>query len=74
MKALKDEALDQTIHFTIAFVVAFIAANSSAGGFLIGLALGLVREITEGRNILSSGSLRDLAFWTLGGTLGGVTF
>lgn len=71
MKPFKREAADQAAHFAAAFVVAYLARTDYLGGLVVGLSLGIVREITEGGNPLSSGSIRDVVFWTLGGTVGG---
>lgn len=71
------ELRDQAAHFGWAFAVVIAAgliANPYASGALIGLALGLVREVTEGGNVLSGGSRRDLIFWTLGGLAAGACF
>lgn len=71
------ELRDQAAHFAAAFAVVIVAgliADPYASGALIGLALGLVREVTEGGNVLSAGSRRDLIFWTLGGLAAGACF
>ena len=63
--------LDQSAHFLIGLAVAWIATVDPYGGAVVGLSLGLTREVTEGGNILSDGSLLDMCFWTLGGAIGG---
>lgn len=76
---LGKEARDQAAHFAAAFAVLAIASllrvqfKLLAGAFL-GLALGIVREVTEGGNVLSDGSLLDLVFWTLGGAAAGAVW
>lgn len=77
MKSLREEILDQSLHFGAAAVVVLLAEMvgqgwiTGVGGAIIGLALGLTREVTEGGR-WGSGSWRDIAFWTLGGLVGGL--
>lgn len=77
MKPPLIELRDQAAHFAAAFVVVVAAgfvADPYVSGAWLGLALGAVREVTEGGNMLSAGSLRDLIFWTLGGLAAGACF
>lgn len=76
---LKKELVDQSAHFAGSFGAVLIAQAlgadiGAAAGLSIGLSLGLVREITQHDTAeiwkLQSGSLLDLAFWTLGGLVG----
>nr|WP_294850053.1 hypothetical protein [uncultured Sphingomonas sp.] len=69
------EALDQACHFLIAYGVVTLlivvgAVFTPLAAAVLGFALAATREITEGGNILSNGSLRDTFFWTLGGLMG----
>lgn len=69
---LAKEARDQGAHFLIAAaIVATGDPSTILGGAFLGFALGAVREATEGGNVTSKGSLLDLAFWSMGGALGG---
>lgn len=73
-KPLLQEAFDQSIHFVVGFLgVLFVQPPQIWQAALMGFLLGSVREFTEGGNVFSAGSLRDLAFWTLGGLIGGVS-
>lgn len=68
MKQLRD----QTAHFGLAFLVVSLARWLGAdipplAGALLGWAPGLVREVTEGGNVLSDGSILDMVFWMAGG-------
>lgn len=74
MKPIAQEAGDQALHVLAAVVVATLARTDWLGGAFVGLGLGLVREVTEGGNVVSKGSIRDIVFWTLGGALGGWLF
>lgn len=71
MKTFKREALDQAAHFGIAICICIclvlVLIPFRFVFVAICLTMGLVREVTEGGNILSPGSLRDLFFWGLGG-------
>jgi len=80
---LHKELRDQGAHAGAAFLVVAIATLlgvevSLVGSIWLGFALGLVRELTEEGEIsleaLKSalGSELDLAFWTLGGAIGGL--
>lgn len=72
MKTLRKEAADQAIHAAVAYAVVLVAGVVGIPrGAFVGLALGLVREVTEGGDFLSAGSVRDLLFWTLGGGVAG---
>lgn len=72
MKPLHQEVLDQTIHFSVAALVVMVVQPFEVWqAAFLGLVLGLVREFTEGGNIISAGSLRDMFFWTLGGFIAG---
>lgn len=78
------ELKDQAAHFTVGSTIGLLTGNPLAGASAA-LLTGLVREYTEwqlkpdrGRfpwkghgSILSSGSIRDLIVWTLGGLVGG---
>ena len=75
------ELRDQSAHFAAAFLLCLIVAHSPFAGALIGFSMGLVREITEEREVSiqalwnianSKGSRLDLTFWTLGGFSGGI--
>lgn len=73
---LINEARDQCAHFIAAVAVVGLATllgatMTPASGMAVGFALGLLREITEGGNVVSEGSMTDMAFWALGGLLGG---
>lgn len=73
------EGWDQLAHFAAGFGVVAVAHLLGAqvtpfAGAWIGFALGGVREVTEGGNVLSAGSRRDLIFWTLGGLAAGACF
>ena len=77
MKPFKQEAIDQALHFTVGFIVVWFISQLGFDlnwlqGLFIGLSLALTREVTEGGDIFSPGSLRDEFFWTLGGTIGGL--
>ncbi len=72
-----DEAIDQSTHAFAAFAAISLATVLGASftplaGMLLGFALGVVREVTEGGNVASDGSLTDMAFWALGGCAGAV--
>lgn len=76
MKSLGREAVDQLAHFVVGASVAllaliFIPGQQIFAAVVIALALGAVREVTEGGNILSSGSIRDFIGWGLGGLFAG---
>ena len=76
---MSKQIIDQSLHFIGAFIVIFIASLMGAiigpiAGTFIGLSLGIVREVTEGGNALSKGSILDMTFWSLGGLAGGHTF
>lgn len=74
-KPLHQEVFDQTIHFTVAALVTLVVHPTHWwGGLVLGLSLGVVREVTEGGNVLSSGSVRDMIFWTLGGLFMGMAY
>lgn len=68
-KTLKHEIRDQAAHALIGGVVAaaVFIAPAPLNGALLGLACGAVREVTEGGNVVSKGSVLDMLFWTLGG-------
>ena len=69
---------DQLAHFAAAFllIACFAFLQPLVAATLAGLYLGLVREVSQHNtfNILSfkSGALLDIAFWTLGGFVGGL--
>lgn len=72
---------DQGLHFLAAFVVTALVmavlrpvaeSEAALAGVVLGLALGLTREITEGGDVTSDGSIVDVCFWILGGVVGGV--
>jgi len=80
---LRKEARDQGAHAAAAFLIVAVASLlgvevSPIGGAWLGFALGLVRELTEEGEIsleALKGALHsrlDLAFWTVGGFLGGL--
>lgn len=76
MKSLPLELADQGIHFFVGacitlLALVFIPGQQMFAGVIIALALGAVREVTEGGNVLSSGSVRDLIGWALGGLFAG---
>jgi len=73
---LRKELIDQSAHAAAAFLIVglLILFPSVLTATLGGLACGLIREITEDGSILSPGSLRDLAGWTLGGLIAGLLF
>jgi len=82
MTRLRKELRDQGAHAFAAFAVVWLARLFGAeipppAAAAIGFALGLVRELTEEGEISLAalsralGSEMDLAFWTIGGGLGG---
>ena len=74
-KPLGEEVIDQAAHLIVAYVLVIIVHPASIGqAAILGLLAGLIREVTEGGEIWSSGSLRDLFFWTLGGLCGGLFY
>lgn len=61
-------------HLAAAAAVVLIAAipqEPVTSGALIGFMLGVVREVTEGGDVTSDGSLLDVLFWMLGGGFAG---
>lgn len=69
------EFIDQSAHFLIAYglvtLLKLLGADIPlAAGALLGFALAATREVTEGGNILSNGSVLDTIFWTAGGAAG----
>ena len=79
-KSLREQARDQALHLAAAAGVTALvlfnvdpitASEGARAGFIVGLALGMVREVTEGGDVTSSGSVVDLIFWTLGGVVTG---
>jgi hypothetical protein len=71
---MSSEIVDQLAHFAAGAVIvtgAVLIPAPWCGGFL-GLVCGLVREITEGGNVLSRGSVIDMIFWTAGGLAAGI--
>ena len=74
-KGFLQETLDQLLHFGVALLaVTIIQPFEVWQCAFLGFMLGLVREFTEGGNILSKGSVLDMIFWTLGGFIGGISF
>lgn len=73
---LKKQLLDQSAHMlaAAAILAPVLLWPGLIGGALYGLGAGLVREITEGGNVLSRDSLLDLLFWAIGGALAGAIF
>lgn len=70
-----NEAIDQSAHALAAIAVITLvswvgASFTPLAGMLLGYALGAVREITEGGDKLSDGSICDQGFWALGGLAG----
>jgi hypothetical protein len=74
------ETIDQLTHVGVALVVVWfssvIAWNWLAGAYL-GAALGCVREYTQMESdldmTLGTNRIRDIAYWAVGGALGGLT-
>lgn len=73
---LKKQVIDQSAHALAAIVILAPVLIWSAwpAAALSGLGIGFVREITEGGNVFSKGSLLDVAFWAIGGALAGAIF
>lgn len=68
MKPLGQEVADQATHFAVAMIACVVVAPAEIyQAVFLGFILGAIREVTEGGNVLSSGSIRDVVFWTLGG-------
>lgn len=70
------QLIDQSAHFTAAaaaLVFAWVlgADFNLPSGALLGFGMGLIREITEDGSILTKGSLIDIFFWTIGGSVAG---
>lgn len=74
MKPLRRELADQAAHFGVGLVIVFVTLwiSPPLNGLIGGLLVGAVREYTEGGDMLSDGSLRDMAGWALGGLLASV--
>lgn len=74
MKPFISELRDQLAHAAAAATIVSLPflLPSVVGFALAGIAIGLVREITEGGNVASPGSLRDLLFWAIGGAAAGI--
>ncbi len=64
-----DQLLDQTAHLLGggAIVTVFFVVPMPYAGAVVGGLAGILREITEGGNVVSWGSLLDVLFWALGG-------
>lgn len=78
---MKKELIDQSAHFiaaSVLVVLSYLALSVSPTlfGGLIGFSGGLIREITEDGlkehdPVTSPGSMLDITFWTIGGTVSG---
>ena len=73
---MNSEILDQLLHFGVAFIATAPTVDSPLAGACIGLIIGLVREHAQmqatGDRTLGKSRLLDLAFWLLGGLVGGL--
>ena len=71
---MNQEIVDQSAHFLVAgILVILVAPMLWWQGLVLGLCCGLIREVTEGGNVLSRGSQLDLFFWMMGGLCGALT-
>lgn len=74
--SLKKQVIDQSAHAAAALVIVGIAMSGFGivSGIVAGAMVGIVREITEGGNIFSKGSMIDVAGWATGGGLAFLLF
>ncbi len=74
--SLHKQAVDQSAHFIIGLLIVGLAVgpHTLLSGFLAGLAIGCVREVSQGGEILNWGNALDITMWGLGGLMAIVLF